>query len=106
MGKSVIRAPRHAPNPAETIDEVALPTVLRLGPYRFFFYARENRASFEAPHIHVRSGGGSASFWLLPVRVRDFKGYTPREISRIRRIVVANQDLLLRRWDEFFGSQS
>ena len=83
-----------------------MPTVFRSGPYRFYFYAKENRESFEAPHIHVQSGAGSASVWLLPVRIRDSQGYTPREVSRIRRIVVANQDLMLRRWDAFFGDQS
>lgn len=79
-----------------------MPTVYRLGPYRFYFYSEENDASHEAPHVHVRSGDGVASFWLVPVRTRDFQAYTPREVERIRRIVVEHRDLLLRRWHEFF----
>jgi hypothetical protein len=79
-----------------------VPTVHRYGPYRFYFFANENQASQEAPHIHVVSGNGRASFWLLPVSSRAAFDYTPREVERIRRIVTANRELLLRRWNEFF----
>ena len=88
-------------SPAASL-EVAVPVVHRFGPYAFYFHSNENQAVGEAPHIHVRSGDGRASFWLQPVRARRVWGYTPREVDRIRRIVVANRELLLRRWDEFF----
>ena len=83
-----------------------MPTVHRFGPYRFYFFSEENDASHEAPHIHVRSGNGVASFWLAPVSVRDFEGYNRREVERLRRNVVANRELLLRRWHEFFDQRS
>jgi hypothetical protein len=35
-----------------------MPTVLRIGPYRFFFYSNEGH---EPPHIHVESADGEAS---------------------------------------------
>jgi hypothetical protein len=54
----------------------------------------------------VRSGNGFASFWLSPVRVRDYQGYTPREVDRIRRIIGANREQLLRRWHDFFDHAS
>jgi hypothetical protein len=38
-----------------------MPTVLRWGPYRAFFYSNERD---EPPHIHVRSGDFEAKFWL------------------------------------------
>ena len=79
-----------------------MPVVHRFGPYAFYFFANENRASHEAPHIHVRSAGGRCSFWLQPVSLRASWDYTPRELERIRRIVMANRELLLRRWHEFF----
>jgi hypothetical protein len=44
-----------------------------------------------------------AAFWLVPVELRYNDGYTDREINRIRRLVVANEAELLRRWSEFFG---
>lgn len=40
-----------------------MPTVLRLGPYRFFFYSVDRG---EPPHVHVRRDRGTAKFWLDP----------------------------------------
>jgi hypothetical protein len=84
------------------IREVGVPTVHRLGPYRFFLYSDENRRTNEPPHIHVRSGSGSAKFWLEPVSQHEVRGYTRREAGRIRRIVAGSREMLLRRWHEFF----
>ena len=64
-----------------------MPTVHRLGPYRFYFFSHENVESHEQPHIHVKSGHGQAVFWLSPVSLRETWGYNPREIERIRRIL-------------------
>ena len=83
-----------------------MPTVHRFGPYAFYFFAHENVESFEGPHVHVRSGNGHAAFWLNPVRIRDDAGYNPRELNRIERIVIANRELLLRRWHEFFDTRT
>ncbi len=90
-------------DPAQLIAGEGVPTVHRFGPYRFFFYSQENRASYEAAHIHVASSDGSAVFWLEPVGLRANRGYTPREIERLRRIVTANRELLLRSWNGFFN---
>lgn len=83
--------------------EVGVPVVHRFGPYRFFFYAGENRQTREPPHVHVVSGDGEASFWLSPVRHRESWGYNRREIERVRRLVIAHREDILRRWNEFFG---
>lgn len=83
-----------------------MPTIHRLGPYRFLFYSNENRASREPPHIHVISADGEADFWLSPVSLRRAWRYTPREIERIRRIVTGSREMLLRRWNEFFDHPS
>jgi hypothetical protein len=40
--------------------------------------------------------------WVTPVSLRSVCGYTPREVERVRRIVLANRHLLLGRWHEFF----
>ena len=69
------------------------------------FFSNENRATREPPHIHVVSAGGEAVFWLSPVSLRAW-GYTPREIERIRRIVIGSREMLLRRWNEFFDHPS
>jgi len=41
-------------------------------------------------------------FCLSPVEYRDSWGYTPREIARIRRLVTAHREGLLRRWNDYF----
>ena len=38
-----------------------MPTALRVGPYRFFFYADERQ---EPPHTHVIAAEDEAKFWL------------------------------------------
>ena len=81
-----------------------MPTIHRLGPYRFYFFSDESRETFEPPHVHVRSGRGTAAFWLSPVSLRDSWGYTPREIERIRRIVIGSRDKMLSRWNEYFDN--
>jgi hypothetical protein len=40
-----------------------MPTILRSGALRFFFYSLENS---EPPHIHVESGDATAKYWLEP----------------------------------------
>lgn len=80
-----------------------MPVILRVGPYRFFFYSNENVEAGEPPHVHVSSADGWAVIWLSPVRVRRSGGYTPTEISRVLRVVASHRTELLRRWNEFFG---
>ena len=76
-----------------------MPTVLRRGPYRFFFYSADFA---EPPHVHVERNSNEAKFWLDPVRLEDNKGFGRRELNRIRKLVAENCDDLLRSWNEFF----
>ena len=43
------------------IQFVLMPTVLRTGPYRFYFYSHEPN---EPPHVHIDRDDLSAKFWL------------------------------------------
>ncbi|HWM90278.1 MAG TPA: DUF4160 domain-containing protein [Thermoanaerobaculia bacterium] len=78
-----------------------MPTVLRSGPYRVFFYAGDRE---EPPHVHVEQGSHTAKFWLDPVRLARSSGFKSQELGRIRKLVEENQTLLRRRWDEYFES--
>ena len=49
-----------------------MPTVLRIGPYRFFFYAGDRE---EPPHIHVERDDNIANFWLEPIRLQSSGGF-------------------------------
>ncbi len=76
-----------------------MPTVLRAGPYRCFFYAGDRE---EPPHIHVERDDNIAKFWLEPVRLQTSGGFSRREINRIRRLIDDNQQGILESWYEFF----
>jgi hypothetical protein len=77
-----------------------MPTVLRSGPYRFFFYAGDRE---EPPHVHVERDDCEAKFWLDPVRLQRSFGFAASELRHVERLVVENQQLLLDRWNEFFN---
>lgn len=76
-----------------------MPTVLRIGPYRFFFYSNEDG---EPPHIHVRGSDAEAKFWLIPVGLAYNYGYRGHELRRIEEMVEQNRQLLIEAWDEYF----
>ena len=77
-----------------------MPTVLRIGPYRFFFYSNENE---EPAHIHVRRDEGEAKFWLEPVALAANMGFSARELRKVRGMVASHRDELLQAWNDYFG---
>lgn len=77
-----------------------MPTVLRVGPYRFFFYSADRE---EPPHVHVEREVKWAKFWLDPVRLHESQGFNRAEINRLRKLVARSEFRLLEAWDEFFG---
>ena len=78
-----------------------MPTVLRVGPYRFFFYAGDRD---EPEHVHVEREDNVAKFWLLPVRLERSRGFTRVELRAIQRIVEDRQSELGEAWHEYFQS--
>lgn len=77
-----------------------MPTVLRLGPYRLFFYAGDRD---EPQHVHVERDNNLAKFWLDPVRLQTSGRFSGSEIGRIQNLVEDNRETLVRSWDEFFN---
>ncbi|MEY2749137.1 MAG: hypothetical protein RLZZ168_1153 [Cyanobacteriota bacterium] len=77
-----------------------MPTVLRSGPYRLYFYSHEPN---EPPHIHVDRGEASCKFWLSPVALASNLGFRPKELRTIETIVMANLSSLTKAWREFHG---
>jgi hypothetical protein len=76
-----------------------MPTVLRVGGLRFFFYSSDRP---EPPHVHVEQGEASAKFWLDPVRIERNKGFARHELRRLESLVEEHRHHLLRSWNEFF----
>ncbi|MFN8484647.1 MAG: DUF4160 domain-containing protein [Anaerolineae bacterium] len=77
-----------------------MPTVLTVGPYRFFFWSYD---CSEPRHIHVQRDRSRAKFWLAPVGLADSYGFRPKELGDIERVIEEHQDLLRRKWDEHCG---
>jgi hypothetical protein len=76
-----------------------VPTVLRAGPYRIFFYAGDR---LEPPHVHVERESDRAKVWLDPVRLQESGGFRRSEIARILDLVRAHEAQFLRAWNEYF----
>ncbi len=77
-----------------------MPTVLRIGPFRFHFYSDEGN---EPPHIHIRSGSGDCKFWLEPVALAQNQGVAPQRLREIERLVFQHQAFLTEKYHEYHG---
>ena len=78
-----------------------MPTVLRVGRFRFFFFSNEAQ---EPPHVHVRASDGQAKFWLDPTRLAWNNGFRGHELNEIERIVIEHRNALLDAWNEYFDT--
>lgn len=79
-----------------------MPTLLRVGGYRFFFWSRENR---EPPHIHIDQAERYAKYWLAPVSLADARGFRSGELGEMRRLVDQHREFFEEKWREHFRSQ-
>ena len=77
-----------------------MPTVLRVGRYRFFFFSNESE---EPAHIHVKAGGDEAKFWLEPVVLAVSYGFNSRELSELEELVMNHRSEFLEAWNEYFS---
>jgi len=78
-----------------------MPTILRVGPYRFFFYSNEFG---EPPHIHIERDRSVAKFWLSPVSLAKSTRFSSIEIRKMQALVIEHRQTLLEAWDEYFKS--
>jgi hypothetical protein len=74
-----------------------MPTVLRIGRYRFAFFSNEGQ---EPPHIHIKAGGDQAKFWLEPVALASNYGFRAHELNEIERIIREHQIEFIEAWHE------
>jgi len=77
-----------------------MPTVLRSGPYRFYFYSGDRD---EPTHVHVARDENEAKFWLDPVRMVWSRGFSSTELRRIEAIVAEHVQQLIEAWNAFFA---
>lgn len=76
-----------------------MPTVARIGPYRFFFFGNEGN---EPPHIHVQREKKLAKFWLRTVRASGNSGFSGAELRKIEKLVTVHRAEFLSAWQDDF----
>lgn len=74
-----------------------MPTVLKIGSFRFHFYSDERN---EPAHIHVATPDGECKFWLDPVRLARNKSVAPHVVREIEKLVFQHRDLLRAKYYE------
>ena len=79
-----------------------MPTVLREGPYRFFFVSLDRE---EPAHIHIRRENMVAKFWLDPMALERAGGFRASELNRIAQLVQEHREHFLEQWHGFFAEE-
>ena len=65
------------------------PTVARDGPFRMFFFSREE----ERIHVHVAHPDGEAKFWLTPqIDLADHTGLSAKQLREARSVVLEHME--------------
>jgi hypothetical protein len=77
-----------------------MPTVLRSGPYRVYFYSHEPN---EPAHVHVDRDQASCKFWLSPVNLASNLSFRAAELRDVERLIEDHVDDLLKEWEAVHG---
>jgi len=77
-----------------------MPTVLLLGPYRFFFFSGDRD---EPLHIHVERERMLAKFWLSPLRLQYSTGFGRPELTKLESLVREHRELFAESWNDYFA---
>ena len=77
-----------------------MPTIIKIGPYRFYFYSNEKG---EPPHIHVQRERFLAKFWLSPIALAGSKRFASHELRTIQKHVEENREIFLEAWNEYIN---
>ncbi len=76
-----------------------MPTILRQGPYRLFFYSGDGD---EPMHVHVERDSRVAKFWLDPVRLQRGGGFRRLEIALVAKMIEEHRMEIIEAWNEYF----
>lgn len=75
------------------------PTVFREGPFRAFFFSREE----ERMHVHVRSPDGEIKFWMDPeIVLAHSHGMSAQDQGRVRKMILAHEQEIRDAWYKHF----
>lgn len=95
----VSAGPANLTDRADATIHAVSPTIFREGPYRFYFFSREE----PRPHVHVASPEGEAKFWLEPqLELAESHGIPEREFTKIVKILERRIDEITSAWRRHF----
>lgn len=77
-----------------------MPTILRDGPYRFFFYSGDRG---EPLHVHIERDDKIAKVWLDPIRLHSSGGFNRTEISKILKFIENKREIMMEAWNDYFS---
>jgi Domain of unknown function (DUF4160) len=76
------------------------PTIFRAGPFRFYFFSREEPRL----HVHVQSDKGEVKLWLDPeIQVAKNYNLKERDLQKIRELIREHEDEIRDAWKRHFG---
>ncbi len=77
------------------------PTVFREGPFRFFFFSREETRV----HVHIQSADGEAKFWLEPaIELARNYGLSATDLRQVEQSVKEHAQEIRDAWNDHFAS--
>lgn len=77
-----------------------MPTVFVEGPYRFYFFSREETRR----HVHVASSNGEVKIWLEPeISVAKVINLSSSEVNTILNIVQNRKEEIFADWNKHFS---
>jgi hypothetical protein len=69
------------PEPSKSIVS---PTIFRKGPFRFYFFSREETRMY----VHVQATAGEAKFWMEPkIELAQNYGLATRHVNAALRLI-------------------
>ena len=78
-----------------------MPTVFIEGPYRFYFFSREE----DRKHVHAASSNGELKIWLEPeISVAKVINLHASEVNAIVEIVRNRKEEIYDNWNKHVGS--
>ena len=82
-----------------------MPTVMRVGSLRFFFYAKDH----DPPHVHVSMGKNTdyphLKIDLQSLEVTSVRGFSKSDVGKILKIVKTYQIFLMDYWEDHFHEE-
>lgn len=87
-----------------------MPQIFKIGSYWIYFWANENKP-LEPIHVHVAEGRpieNATKIWITQagkcILCNNASNIPDKKLKLIIRIIEANSDEIINKWEDFFGN--